>query len=249
MTIAAGLVFGICVEALMLFLLNLNVLANKRISHHVMYENILWLDVLELLFSFVLLILNCFLVKRFIQRKIFTDLEIFRYFWLSLSCIPVILIMFVCRIGQLQGSWVGANAYGDDIYTALGLQKITSKAGQKAGLLIFYDMPAQQFVLESFIFVKQMIVMLFFGCQFAGKGDGRVRNIGSKNPLVEPSESSSDSKAETPREKRKISAAEITRAAEERGSEESLNAPDIDTDLHSITDPIDQMYRQYGISK
>jgi hypothetical protein len=34
MTIAAGLVFGICVEALMLFLLNLNVLANKRISHH-----------------------------------------------------------------------------------------------------------------------------------------------------------------------------------------------------------------------
>jgi len=31
---AAGLVFGICVEALMLFLLNLNVLANKRISHH-----------------------------------------------------------------------------------------------------------------------------------------------------------------------------------------------------------------------
>jgi len=98
-----------------------------------MYENVLWLDVLELLFCFVLLILNCFLVKRFIQRKIFTDMEIFRYFWLSLSCIPgilkiinyasksqVILIMFICRIGQLQGSWVGARAYGDDIYTALG---------------------------------------------------------------------------------------------------------------------------------
>ena len=124
-------------------------------------------------------------------------------------------------------------------------------------------MPAQQFVLESFIFVEQvrwlvkfccstktqMIVMLFFGCQFAEKGDGRVRNIGSKNPLVEPSESSSDSKAKTPREKRKISAAEITRAAEERGSDESLNAPDIETDPHSITDPIDQMYRQYGISE
>jgi len=36
---AAGLVFGICVEALMLFLLNLNVLANKRISHH---GNLAW---------------------------------------------------------------------------------------------------------------------------------------------------------------------------------------------------------------
>ncbi|CBY34324.1 unnamed protein product [Oikopleura dioica] len=252
MTIAAGLVFGICVEALMLFLLNLNVLANKRISHHVMYENVLWLDVLELLFCFVLLILNCFLVKRFIQRKIFTDMEIFRYFWLSLSCIPVILIMFICRIGQLQGSWVGARAYGDDIYTALGLQKITSQAGQKAGLLIFYDMPAQQFVLESFIFVKQTIVMLFFGCQFSQKGDGRVRSIDSKNRLVESSESNksrSDSNKRSPKDKRKISAVEITRAAEKRGSEESLNTPDIETDLHSITDPIDQMYRQYGISK
>ena len=99
---------------------------------------------------------------------------------------------------------------------------------------------------------NQMIVMLFFGCQFAAKGDGRVRNIDSKKRLVESSESSkssTDSKAETPGEKRKISAAEITRAAEERGSDESLNAPDIETDLHSITDPIDQMYRQYGISK
>ena len=91
--------------------------------------------------------------------------------------------------------------------------------------------------------------MLFFGCQFAVKGDGRVRNIDSKDRLVESSESSTESKAETPKEKRKISAAEITRAAEERGSEESLNTPDIETDLHSITDPIDQMYRQYGISK
>ena len=42
-------------------------------------------------------------------------------------------------------------------YTISRLQKITSKAGQKAGLLIFYDMPAQQFVLESFIFLKQVV--------------------------------------------------------------------------------------------
>ena len=102
------------------------------------------------------------------------------------------------------------------------------------------------------ITVFQILVMLFFGCQFAGKGGGRVRNIDSKNRLVETSESNksnSDSRAESPKGKKKISAAEIAQAVEERGSEESLNASDIETDLHSITDPIDQMYRQYGISK
>ena len=149
-----------------------------------MYENVLWLDVLELLFCFVLLVMNGFLVKRFIKRKVFTDSEIFRYFWLSLSCIPGIYCrkstVEVCssyshhvhlsnrsasrKLGWRKSIW-RRYLHGFRVisflfrrsYTISRLQKITSKAGQKAGLLIFYDMPAQQFVLESFIFLKQVV--------------------------------------------------------------------------------------------
>ena len=98
--------------------------------------------------------------------------------------------------------------------------------------------------------------MIFFGSQFSRKGNGRVRSIDNKK-LVSDSSSTRSSGSEreennlqqSPRKRRKISSAEIQRAVEETASQDSLNVPDIETDLHSITDPIDQMYRQYGISK
>ena len=92
-----------------------------------------------------------------------------------------------------------------------------------------------------------MIVMIFFGCQFSRKGNGRVRSIDNKK-LVSESATSGSSGSET-KKRHKISSAEIQRAVEETASQDSLNVPDIETDLRSITDPIDQMYRQYGISK